>query len=117
MLVFSYLERQEMFCTSLFLSVMSCYTMIMFPVCLFSCCFSRHEGEVGQEILCGRRLQLHLVAAQPGGRHAVRRGQGGAVCPQPLGHQQDQATEEREHLERAKIAMSSLLQNVQNWAH
>lgn len=74
--------------------------MIIFSPCLFPCCFSRCEGEVGQEILRGRRLQLHVFAAEPGGRHAVRRSQGGTVRPQPVGHQQDQAAEERECVER-----------------
>ena len=72
--------------------------MIISAVCLFLL-FTRCKGEVGQEILRGRRFQLHLPAAQPGGRHALRRSEGGAVRPQPVGHQQGQAAEEREFIE------------------
>lgn len=77
--------------------------VLVFFMSLFSCCFPRLQGEVSQEILCGRCLQLHLPAAQPGRRHAVRRGQGGAVRPQPLRHQQDQAAEERKDKKKKKV--------------
>lgn len=74
-------------------------------ILLVSCCAmtitraffpaSRCKGEAGQAVLRGRRLQLHVAAAQPGGRHVVRGRARGAVRPQPVGHQQDQTAEER----------------------
>lgn len=94
--VFLYFQHQDI----LYQSVPLCSVLLcdnLQSVCVLFLLFPRCKGEVGQEILCGRRFQLHLFAAQPGGRHAVCRSQGGTVCPQPLGHQQDQAAEEREY--------------------
>ena len=65
-----------------------CVFLIFFPI-------ARCEGEICQEILCGRCLELHLSAAQQGGRHALCRSQGSSVCPQPLRYQQGQAAEKR----------------------
>ena len=100
--------HQEMLSTSLFLSVSVLLHGDNLPYLFIFLLLPRRKGEVGQEILCGRRLQLHVSAAQPGGRHAVRRSQGGAVRPQPLGHQQEQAAEEREHV-KSQSALSCCL--------
>lgn len=97
-----YSEHQDMFCTLLLLFLLPFSLIIicclLLCVCLCVCLLSslsRCKGEIGQEIFGRWRLQLHLSAAEPGGRHAVRRSQGGAVRPQPLGYQQDQAAKER----------------------